>query len=92
MKRFIRWFFWDKQKNFVIFQVPNAALVLWFVCFLVGSLLEGPALSVVRVVGSLSLGYWSYLEVTSGVNGFRRLLGLVVGANIVWGVMMVVIS
>ena len=72
------------KKSFTIVQPPNTplkiAIILFFLRFL-----ENPTLTVLSVWGTLiALLYWAYLEITQGVNQFRRLLGLVVGVYLLW--------
>lgn len=72
--------FWeDKNGNVVVWQRPNLALVIWFVASLLSTLFpRGPIERSLYFVGSISIFVWSILELTKGVNYFRRLLGLVV--------------
>ncbi len=66
----------------VIFQKPNKPLVITLSAFAV-RLAVRPIHQLqwlgilVFILGVGMLGYWSYLEITSGVNGFRRMLGWV---------------
>ena len=72
-------FFKDSKGNIVIGQWPNWPLWLAF-GFYVLTVLPVPQLDQIGTWGlPITLLYWSYLELTSGVNGFRRVLGLVVG-------------
>lgn len=61
-------FFKDKNGKVVIAQFPNWPLVLaiifWILKFPLGVI--------------ISLIYWSYLEIVSGVNTFRKTLGIIV--------------
>lgn len=76
--------FWDKfwrdeYGRDVIWQKPNAFLITWFVTtffswFLPYNLLKRGLL----LVSLISIIIWSLLEMYSGVNRFRRLLGLLV--------------
>ncbi|MDB5166427.1 MAG: hypothetical protein JWM37_499 [Candidatus Saccharibacteria bacterium] len=69
----------DKDGNVVIWQWPNFALWGWIIF---------KALSLLITQESLKLGFaqlgtafifaWAYMEMTSGVNYFRKLLGLIV--------------
>ncbi|MBD3280080.1 hypothetical protein GF389_00965 [Candidatus Dojkabacteria bacterium] len=69
-------FFKDKNGKIVIGQRPNAPLILWMLFFLLANL---PMLSELREALSLVsngfLLFWAILEITMGVNVFRRALG-----------------
>jgi hypothetical protein len=71
--------FWrDKRGNIVIWQTPNIALIGWLVLTIVSLFLSGKLSDVFSWAALVSLVIWSLLEITKGVNYFRRLLGLVV--------------
>jgi hypothetical protein len=71
-------FFKDKSGKVVIAQWPN--LPLWFALFFF--ILEKFSTGILEIIGAsglfASLVVWSYMEITSGVNGFRRFFGVVV--------------
>jgi hypothetical protein len=79
VKQQIRKFFKDKHGNIIIFQPPNPAIIGWVIflglsfLFEPGSLQKGSEL-----LARAFLFTWAYLEVTKGVNYFRRLLGGIV--------------
>jgi hypothetical protein len=74
----IKRFFQDSQGKIVIAQWPNTSLWLVIGFFAIG-LFPQPLLQSISFWGVLlSLVYWSYLEISSGVNGWRKLLGIVV--------------
>jgi hypothetical protein len=54
-------------------QWPNLPLWVWIGATVLGKFVTS---SIVGVVGDLGLGVWAVLEVWSGVNPWRRLLGL----------------
>ena len=58
-------------------QFPNAPLLLSFVASALVGLLSTDAAPYARVASSLFLGCWAWLEVSAGVNLFRRVTGLV---------------
>jgi len=72
-------FFKDKDDNVIIGQFPNLPLIGWFVCMVITLFIP---------LGFLKTGFynlsnaflflWAYLEITQGVNYFRRLLGVIV--------------
>jgi hypothetical protein len=74
------WFFKDKSGQVVIWQKPNLAIILWAV-FAVTSRLFDSSLAV--WLATAFLFTWAFMELTQGVNYFRRLLGLVVLAAII---------
>lgn len=72
-------FFTDKSGHIVIGQWPNIPLWGWMTAKLLSLLADNPALvSGFSGLSTALLVTWAYLEITSGVNGFRRLLGAVV--------------
>jgi hypothetical protein len=71
--------FWhDDEGNTVIWQTPNAFLIIWVILTIVSLLVSGKTADVLSFIGWASLIIWSVLEVWKGVNYFRRLLGLIV--------------
>lgn len=66
-----------------IVQFPNKALTIALAASVVKMFATGRVHSVVTVVFYLALLVWAYLEITSGVNWFRRTLGWVVMIYIV---------
>lgn len=71
--------FSDANGNIVIVQFPNAPLLLWIGL----SLLRIYPFSSTIVIGlgllaNSFLFVWAYLEITSGVNYFRRILGAII--------------
>ncbi|WP_133139840.1 hypothetical protein [Legionella genomosp. 1] len=74
-------FFRDKQNRIVIFQFPNLPLILWFVFAVLDYLWSSNQPGVHHLLGMLRFGFiftWAWLEITSGVNYFRRTLGVLV--------------
>ena len=61
--------------SFPVVQFPNAPLIVALVASLVGHLSSGTLHDVARVVSLLGLIVWAALEVASGANWLRRLLG-----------------
>lgn len=75
MKTFTN-FFRDAQGRIVIIQWPNYPGWIAIVCFFL-TRLSIPLLHFIGFWGLIiSLLYWSFLEIVSGVNTFRRFLGL----------------
>ena len=76
--------FKDADGNVVIGQKPNwpiyAAAGLWVLRFIPLDGLQPVSLWGVRIV----MLYWAYLEIVSGVNTFRRILGLLVALYFIY--------
>jgi hypothetical protein len=68
----------DRRGRVVIWQTPNAWLIGWAVLTVVSLLLNGTLSMILSWTATGVLGIWSFLEVTKGVNYFRRALGLAV--------------
>ncbi|MEY9929829.1 hypothetical protein ABH926_004469 [Catenulispora sp. GP43] len=76
--------FWrDADGKVVIAQAPNIPLIGWLVFAALAWISGGHWRSGAGFVSSAFLFTWAYLELTQGVNYFRRLLGLVVLAVVV---------
>lgn len=72
-------FFRDKNGNIVIAQFPNLPLIGWFICFCISRIIPFGNQHLSESFYILSLCFlftWSYLELTQGVNYFRKCLGL----------------
>lgn len=74
-------FFKDKQGRFVIAQAPNMPLIGWFIFTMLDLLWRSSPPKIHSLFDILSFGFiftWAWLEITDGVNYFRRTLGLFV--------------
>jgi hypothetical protein len=74
-------FFKDKQGRIVLFQMPNAPLICWFILVILNFFWNNNQPKVDYILQMLRFGFiftWAWLELTSGVNYFRRALGLLV--------------
>ena len=73
----------------VIAQLPNIPLGIFVVAAAIRPFarLEGTARTVVQFVAFASLMWWAVDEIVRGVNPFRRLLGAIVAAVTVAGVL-----
>jgi hypothetical protein len=72
-------------RRFPIAQFPNPPLLLAFAGWGLAAVAQGAAHDIGRAVLIVGLGVWALEEAISGVNWFRRLLGLGVVVWIVAG-------
>ncbi len=77
-------FFRDEKGNVVLMQMPNIPLLIAIFAAAVRFFASGPIYHFMDLVFFGSIFTWAYLEVTSGVNYFRRLLGVIVFIIILW--------
>jgi hypothetical protein len=80
-------FFKDKQGKIVIAQTPNSPLIGFILFTILNFLWSSNQPKFHYYFELLSFGFiftWAWLEITSGVNYFRRTLGLVVLICVVW--------
>ena len=78
--------FKDKNGHVVLWQWPNVPLYGWLMFKIVSMPIHNPSLK--HGFDSFSMAFlftWAYLEFTTGVNYFRRALGLIVGAALIIG-------
>jgi hypothetical protein len=79
-------FYKDDQGNIVLWQAPNVPLWGWIGCMVVSALVvSGHLKTGFELLGSALLFTWAYLEITSGVTYFRRLLGVAAIAAVGFG-------
>jgi hypothetical protein len=77
--------FRTKKGTIIIAQKPNAPLVIWGVALCVSWLPIGSVgVSVAHDVSFGAICTWCYLEIRSGVNIFRRVLGVVVLVTVLY--------
>ncbi len=85
-KSFVNKVFRDKSGHIVIWQNPNLPLWLWIVSVIFGLMIKnGLWHEVASRLGTAAIFTWSYLEIRSGVNLFRRIIGIVVMLVIIYG-------
>lgn len=70
--------------RFVLVQFPNPPLLVSLAGSVLAGIAGGRAGDYAGAVSQLGLGVFAYLELTEGVNWFRRVLGAVI---LVWLVM-----
>lgn len=71
-------------RRFPIAQWPNPPLWVALVAAVLSRLTTGVASGIADAVFYLAIGAWAYLEITEGVNWFRRLLGAGVAGYLAW--------
>lgn len=72
--------------RYPVAQFPNAPLLIAFAGLLVAAVAEGSLEDYARGVFHVFLAVWAWLELTGGVNAFRRVLG---AAGLVYAVVRV---
>ena len=78
-----------KDGKYVVFQFPNAPLMVAIVAYGLRLVIDAQPLSnYLGVVIDISLGIWAIMEIIWGVNLFRRIFGLVVIGFILFGLIM----
>lgn len=76
---YVRRFFSDKNGTIVIGQFPNLPILIWGVTIVLRYFDSNASYTtLLNIVGTLALAIWAFLELVSGVNMFRKLLGLCV--------------
>lgn len=68
----------DKRGRIVIWQWPNVWLIAWAITTVVSLFFTGTLATVLSWAATLLLGIWAVVEMTKGVNYFRRALGLLI--------------
>jgi len=72
-------FFRDAEGRVVIWQWPNLTLYGWIILRLLGLVVaKGHLRNMCEQLSTAFLFTWAFLELTKGVNYFRRVLGLAV--------------
>lgn len=66
-----------KIRGYTVGQSPNPPLWTALAALIVSTLASGAVHDLARAIFYLALTVWAYEEVTDGVNGFRRALGVV---------------
>lgn len=82
----IKSFFRDKNGKTVVWQWPNLPLFSWLVFKLLSLIIATESLqNGFRSISTASLFVWSYLEISDGATMFRRSVGILVFAMIIFG-------
>jgi len=67
---------WSWPRGYPIAQFPNPPLIVGLVALGLRYLASGTWADALGAIGYVFIGIWAYLEITAGVNLFRRVLGL----------------
>lgn len=71
----------DSKGHITLWQRPNLPLAVWLGATLLARVIQqGSAHDIVALISFGAIFTWSWLEIFSGVNYFRRALGLVIMA------------
>jgi hypothetical protein len=85
MKAALDWLIRGKDGKVHLAQFPNPPILGWFVFLIASNLANDHALK--TGFTSLSVGFlaiWAYLEIIQGSSRIRQILGLVVGAVLIY--------
>jgi len=87
MKKLIKKIFYNDQGKLVVAQFPNLPIMLAFLFIVLGwiNVFNSSTQLVFSNLATSFLVVWAYLEITSGVNYFRRALGVAVLIYIIVG-------
>jgi hypothetical protein len=78
--------FRNQHGQIVLWQTPNVPLWGWIASTVLGIIFKHTSLhSGLQNAGKAFLFTWSYLEIRTGESMFRRILGAIVMAGIVYG-------
>jgi len=66
---------WSWPESYPIAQFPNPPLVVGLVALGLRAVAPEDWANVLGAIGYVFIGVWAYLELTAGVNLFRRILG-----------------
>ena len=67
-----------KKYDFALIQAPNLTLILTLIGFLINKFMTGDLQIFGKTIFICSIIIWSYQEIATGINWFRRILGAVV--------------
>lgn len=66
---------WSWPRGYPIAQFPNPPLIIGLVALGIRYAVPGARADAFAAIGYVFIAVWAYLELTAGVNLFRRLLG-----------------
>lgn len=79
LKKIFKKLFLDKNGRIVVAQFPNVPITIWFLGLLISTIFPGLSyINFVNIIATSSLIIWTALEIYSGVNLFRKILGIAV--------------
>jgi hypothetical protein len=79
LTRAVRSFFEDKHDQVILWQAPNIPIYGWAIFKTLSLIATQPGLQTgLQQISSAFLFVWAYLELTKGVNYFRKTLGFFV--------------
>lgn len=79
MNKIIEKIFKDKHGNIVLAQWPNLPIIVWLITTLLRHFYKsGHFSNILGFTAFVSITFWALLELFTGVNYFRRSLGLIV--------------
>ncbi len=85
MKVAVTSFFKNKSGQYVVWQWPNLPLSIWIITKLLSTVIDSNQFdTTVASVGTAFLFVWAYLEISTGESYFRRVLGMIVLAGIMY--------
>lgn len=77
---------WQWPQQYPIAQFPNPPLIIGLVALGLRYLASGAWADALGAIGYVFIGVWAYLELTAGVNMFRRVLGAAGLAYVVFAI------
>ncbi|MGI9027598.1 MAG: hypothetical protein ACR2FM_01995 [Candidatus Saccharimonadales bacterium] len=85
IKKFSDKIFRDKNGHIVLWQWPNFLLWAWLIITILSHIFkQDQPRTGLELTASALLFSWAYLEITSGVNYFRKALGIIVLSVIIF--------
>ena len=84
LKKYIVNFFKDKNGKIVIAQFPNRPLFIAAFFYAIQFINNDLTMVIGKWGFFITLMYWAYLEIVSGVNSWRKFLGLSVAIWLIW--------
>ncbi len=74
-------------RGFTLYQRPNPPLIVALLAVAGGWATTGILHTGLHLIFVVAIGIWSYLEITSGVNWFRRALGIAMALYVLIGLL-----
>jgi hypothetical protein len=68
-----------EKDKFIVYQRPNLPLIIFIIFYLLSLVVKTtPTIYLIKSISFGSIFVWSWLEITEGINIYRRILGVVV--------------